>query len=222
MTNSAIRFVAPIMLAGRTALSVEIITKSSTPYLIAATAVCQSTKDVVFNCRKHMSFHQRNMFIRCRVIDDRRSILFHDTRYLIGLGDISDLRVKRHVWVVLVQLSVNLKQRGLCFVESDQSPRAEMGNLSAEFRADRARSTRHQDNFSLDSLPDMTQIQLYGLTAQKIFNCNIADLSAQFLALDQISETRNHLVLDARIRGQFQNADHLRSGCGKGSRLTLS
>jgi hypothetical protein len=70
IANSAMRFVAPIMLVGLTALSVEIRTKSSTPCRAAAQGNLPGAKDVVFDGRKDVPLHHGNMLVGGSMIEN--------------------------------------------------------------------------------------------------------------------------------------------------------
>jgi len=102
------RFVAPIMLVGRTALSVEIMTKSSTPCLIAAWATATVPKMLFFDGRKNMPFHHRTA---CRRrLDTEWTLIASITRRRVsGCKMFPYLRVKHQMGKGLLQLPVNLK-----------------------------------------------------------------------------------------------------------------
>jgi len=68
ISNSAARFVAPIMLVGRTALSVEIVTKVLDPVLYRSTGNVPGSKDIRFGRCKDVLFHHRNLLVGRRLI----------------------------------------------------------------------------------------------------------------------------------------------------------
>ena len=67
-----------MMLAGRTALSVEMSTSRSTPYLIAVSTTLLRAQHIVRDRFLDIHFHQRDMLVRRRMKDDLRLMLLED------------------------------------------------------------------------------------------------------------------------------------------------
>ncbi len=64
------------------------------------------SENVIFYCRKYMSFHHGHVFVCGGVVDDRRLIAFHRLLYIRGARDIAQLGEKRQAGKLVVQLSV--------------------------------------------------------------------------------------------------------------------
>ena len=114
----------------------------------------------------------------------------------------------------LPHLSAQVEEWSLRFIEADESKRAEAGDLTAELRSNRARSASHHHNFSLDALANAVLVQMHRPSAEYVFDSHIPDLLVQLRALNEVPQTRHHLVLRSGIEGQLQNAHHLRPGRG--------
>ena len=78
MYISAMRLVAPMTLVGLTALSVQIITKGSTPYLSAASAQRLRAQDVVLDGLAGVELHQGDVLVGGGVDDHLGLVLLED------------------------------------------------------------------------------------------------------------------------------------------------
>ena len=88
MANSAMRLIAPIRLAGSTALSVEIITIWSQPNLCAVSASRTVPNELtLIHYFKRMAFHQRYV-LECRCMEDNAgSMLLKNLNEGCGITD---------------------------------------------------------------------------------------------------------------------------------------
>src|SRR5271167_1926704 len=98
-----------------------------------------SSEDIVFYRRKHMSLHHGYVFVCGGMVDDRRSIAFHRLLYIAMAGDVAQLGEEGQPGKLVVQLSVQLKQRSFGLVKANQGKRVKSGYLAADLRTDRAR-----------------------------------------------------------------------------------
>ena len=89
-------------------------------------------EDVVFDGRKNMPFHHRNMLVGGGVIQNGRLIAMHHPPQSFGLQDVPYLRVKHQMGKGLLQLPVNLKERRFRLIEADQGNGIEASNLPAD------------------------------------------------------------------------------------------
>ena len=64
-----------MMLVGRTALSEEIMTKSSTPKSGAVDGHIPGAEDIVLDRREDVTLHQGHVFIRRSVVDDGGAVV---------------------------------------------------------------------------------------------------------------------------------------------------
>src|ERR1035441_6113759 len=171
-------------------------------------------ENVGFDRSEDVPLHQRNMLVGGCMIHNRRVIVLHHPFQSDTAGDTADLWVKSYVREAFSHLSVNMEKGSLRLIETHNGKRTEGSDLPADLRPDRARSTRHHDNPSLNALPNPVHIKLHGLSTEQILYSNLSDLLAQFRALDKLPQTRHHLVFHLGIGGELQNAHHLRSRRG--------
>ena len=155
------------------------------------------------------------MLVCGSVVKNGWLVTLHGVVHVLRAGNVANLRVECQVGKLVVQLSVELKQRSFRPVKADQSKRIESSDLPADFRTDRTRRARHHDNFSLNTLAYSPLIQMYGLSSQQIFDGDIPDLLSQFCAVDDLLQARDHLVINLGINRELQHADQLRAGCGR-------
>ena len=66
-------------------------------------------ENVVFDRLKHMSFHQRNMFVGCGMINHIRFVELKDLVQAVAILNASDLGVKRNMRKRLTHFAIDLE-----------------------------------------------------------------------------------------------------------------
>ena len=118
-TSSAIRFVAPMTLVGRTALSVEMRTKSWNPVRLRSHGDVIGAQDVVLDCLKDMLFHHGNMFVRGSVVHDCGAMVMDHFVQAAAVLDASDLGVEGDMRERLAHLAVDFQERSFRDFKAD-------------------------------------------------------------------------------------------------------
>ena len=143
--------------------------------------------------------------MRCRMIDDIRSIGLEHLEDLPGIPDRSDDHVQLQIWIVLSQLQLNVIGIILIDIEDDQMLRLMGCDLSAQLTADTASATGHQYGLVLQILEDFCHIGNDRITPQQIFDGYFLHLADCHFSIVQLIHTRQAHQFAVRLIADLKN-----------------
>src|SRR5579863_2429777 len=123
--------------------------------------------------------------------------------------------MKRNVREPFGHFPIDVKEWSFSLIETDNSGWAEFCDLPADFRTNRSSRASYHHHSSTDALSNQAQIKLHRLPAEKVFHGDLSNLFPQICILEQLSQTRHHLVLDLGICRELEDPYHLRSSSGR-------
>ena len=212
MTSSAARLVAPITLAGRTALSVDTRTNWVTSCRIATCAAFSVPKHVVPNRLQHVQLGERHVLVRGRVEDERRPVRRECRLHLILEQEVAEHRRDLHGRKAIAQLALEEEHSVLVAVEQDEPRRSVRRHLTAQLGADGARGAGHQDGAIGDQRPHVRQVESHGLAGQQVVHLHVAHLGEHHATLDQLRQGGHHAMPHPRLATMLRDAAHDRAG----------
>src|SRR5207247_8921676 len=108
-----------------------------------------------------------------------------------GVADIPNLSEQLNVGAAGAQFQIDLKQLTFGLIKGDQPARPVMRDLPAKLRADRTGGTGNHHRPPDDVLADTVFLQSHRLATQQVAGGNVTNLSAEHLAVKQLTKTRN-------------------------------
>ena len=102
--------------------------------------------------------------------------------------------------IALLQLQTDVVHRRLGVVEQDQLLHSESHQLAAQFRTDRAGSSRHHDRLAAEIRDDLVHRDLDLLTAKQVLDLDLADRLLHQLAGDHLVDGRGDQHLETVLR----------------------
>ena len=99
-------------------------------------------------------------------------------------------------------------QRGFVAVQHHQTPWTQLGDLSAQLRADGAAGTGHQNDLARHERRDRGHVDLHRMPAEDVGRVDFADLARRGVTPDQFGDRRKGVDLQSgRTPGAVQIAD---------------
>ena len=158
-----------------------------------------------------MFFHDRDVLVSRRMIEDRR---FETSEQLRNSGlvlNAPDFGKERDLGIQFFHLSVQMEQSALRYVVADDRVRAKLGYLPAQFRAYRTARPSHDDRLTLQFRPYLRVFQMNRPTPQKIFHSNLTNLTRQSTSANHLRQGRHGLEPHSRRMTVDEDFRHLRS-----------
>ena len=175
---SAMRFVAPIRLAGWTALSVEISTSRSVPRPEPPRQRLRP-EDIVRHGFLDIQLHEGHVLVGRGVEDDLRPEVIEDGSYPARIADIGNDRQERQAVAVLRQVHHRLEYAVLTVAKQRQLGRPPASHLPAQFQADRPSGAGDQNAFPGQRLADCLVVDMGRLAAQQVTDLDLAQASSR-------------------------------------------
>ena len=211
---SAIRLVAPMMLVGATALSVETRTKRSTPapsatstsvrvpttLLVTASSGCSSISGTCLWAAAWKTI------AGCSAANDRAQP--------IGVADVGDHRADLHLRMRLAQPVGDVEDAVLAVADQDEPRRPRMRDLAADLRADRPAGAGDQHDPALQVHPGVGLRADRG-AAQQIADVDLAQPVDADAAVEQLEQARQRPCRYAGARARFEYRADDRAGRGR-------
>src|ERR1039458_3341923 len=101
--------------------------------------------------------------------------------------------MKRNHWEHTAHFLFDFKQRRFRYIKTNNSCRPKASDLTAEFGTDGSSGAGNEDDFACERGADLILFQANRSPAQKILDCDFADLSSQTATLDHFAQPGNSL-----------------------------
>ena len=115
-------------------------------------------------------FHQRNMLMRCRMIDNLRMILFKHLKNLAAVPDRTDDGHKLESRILFPKFQLDLISVVLVDVKDNQLLRSVSRDLAAELAADRPTTSGDKNRLAGDKFIDLLHVRPDRIPPKEIFH----------------------------------------------------
>ena len=160
---------------------------------------------VVLNGFARAVLHERNMFVRRRMVNDLRLIGLEHLENTPAVTNGADQNGKIEVRISLAQFHLNIVRIVLIDIEDDQLLRTVRGDLPTEFAADGAAAAGDKNALPVDKTKYLIQIRSDRSTAQKVLDGNVLHRADRHLTRDQLIQTGKLFELAVRFAADVQN-----------------
>ena len=163
-------------------------------------------EDVVPHGFERVRLHQRDVLVGGGVEDDRRLVALEEAADLAGILDVGERRHRGRVVALALKLALDGDEGVLGVVDEDDLPRAERGDLAAEFRADRTAGSRDEHGRAGDVRGDRGHVELDGLAPEDVLDLHLAELAGEVeVAGDELVHARHGLHGHARVAARVHD-----------------
>ena len=162
-------------LVGRTALSVEISTKCSTPNSADSSATFLVPSTLLVTASAMLLFHQRHVLVRGGVEDRVGPVLLEDLPQPLPVAHVGDDRNRGDVGKPLGQLGQDVEDRVLAVPQQDDLGRLQPGELAAELAADRAAGAGDQHRLAGGQHAHLLEVGLDRLAPEQVLDLDLAE-----------------------------------------------
>src|SRR5690606_31428787 len=142
-------------------------------------------KDVVEDALKSVGFHEGHMLVRCSVKDHVHSIFPDRANNTLLLGYRSEYRNGCQVFF-RGEFHLDFLQREHVSVKKYKTLRTPLGNLPAQFRADRSSRSGNHACATHDYLADEIEIRRARAPAQEFVNLDFVNLTDEIFSGDEV------------------------------------
>ncbi len=200
---------------GLTALSVEIITKRSTPVLVRHVGHHARAAHVVLDRLARVPLHHRHVLVRRGVEHHGRGVAGEDGAHPLPVADVGHAGRQVEVGVRAVQLPLNLEERRLRPLDQHHLPGPEPGHLPAQLAADAAAGPGDEHHAVLDQLLQRLEVQRHRLAPEQVLDGHVAQLVELGLPLDELIEPRHGADGHPGRLAEVDDVPHLLAGRGR-------
>jgi hypothetical protein len=198
------------MLAGLTALSVEISTKVPTRCRSAASASHRA--HVVAKGLADLRLQDRQVLVGGGMENHVGTVFAHHFLDRCRIADIAQHAVKNQVLELAAQFEIDAVQRILAVVDQDQFHRVEARDLPAQLGTDRTAAAGDHDALAGQPITDRIPHQGDGLTAQQVIDHNALEVVDAGGLAAQLVQRRQGAEFDAALLADLDDALHLLIG----------
>ena len=144
-------------------------------------------------------FHERDMLVRRRMVDDLGPVLCEDTADTVLVRDTADQHHKIHVRIVFLQLQLDFIGCILIDIKQDQLLRGSGGNLAGQFGTDGTAGPGNHDRLAGQVIHDLVVVDLDLIPAEQVFQADITQLGNGHRAGIETIQARYNLQTAAGI-----------------------
>ena len=164
-----------------------------------------------------MGFHQRNVLVGGRVVDDLWPVVLDRFVEFLPIEDVAEHRNDAEPRILEPQLQLREVEAAFGSLEEHQELGLQRGQLPAEGRADRAPGLCDHDPLASKLPLEKLTIQANNVAADENLRIHLVELRDRGLAAQQLLETRNGPERDRPQLARVDNAANLLSvGRGDG------
>ena len=186
-------------LLGRTALSVEIMTKLSTPTASARIRHELGAEHVVLDRLAEVALHHWNVFVGGGVKHHVRPVALHQRSHARFVGDVGHAGDELDVRLELDQTSLDLEQAVLAPLHEHHLLRLERHELTAQLRADAAAGAGHHHPSAANEPREAFFIEDDRLASEEIFDGDGANVRQLDVSGDDLGDAGDDLGGDPRF-----------------------
>jgi len=143
----------------------------------------------------------------CGSVDDDLGLeLLPHLHHAIAIRDVANACEDIDVAFELLQLVLDIEQRGLRLFDEDHLAGCEAGHLSTHLRTDAPTGTGDEDATVLDESSDGGVVEFDAFASEKVFDVHRPDLADGDATINEVSDARKRLELEVRPAAQVDDA----------------
>ena len=170
---------------------------------------------IVFNRLGGAVLHQRNMFMRRRVINDIRLVIRENPVHPVGIPHGCDEHHKVQIRMFHFQFLLYIINVIFINIENNKLFRLMLRNLSAELASDGAAAARYKHLFALHITENRIHIDADRFSPQQILYLHVAQFADADFSVHELIHTRKRTQLTVRFLTNLQNIFQFRAGSGR-------
>ena len=174
------------------------------------------SKNVVLYCLRRLDLHQRHMFMRCGMKDHLWVILAKHLFHANFIRDVGDNRTVMLFRELHLEFLIDFIDAILTAPEQEDLLCTHTTDLTGQFRADGAASTRNQDGFACNVVCNFFKVKFNRITPKKVFQAYLTKLSQPLVLsprLHHFIESGHDFHFAVCAATNFRNSTDLMAFC---------